>query len=150
MKKLRITYLGTIHLRRRQIFPIFDPYPPYHWHSSKMLTKGIFDPYVLWPFDHRPIGTPLPPKTCVLNGWSLIFRVSLCKHRRIFKEFDDSPLLLVEEQIIISFICMFKNTCECNFNLNKNNGWGLLISSVPTDRRSFRTSPKKIQEDQSV
>ena len=44
---------------------------------------------------------------------------------------------------------MFKNTCECNFNLNKNNGWGLLISSVPTDRRSFRTSPKKIIQDWS-
>ena len=38
---------GTIHLRRRQIFTIFDPYPPYHRHSSKMLMKGIFDPYVL-------------------------------------------------------------------------------------------------------
>ena len=38
---------GTIHLRRWQIFTIFDPYPPYHQHSSKMLMKGIFDPYVL-------------------------------------------------------------------------------------------------------
>ena len=38
---------GTIHLRRGQIFTIFDPYPPYHRHSSKMLMKGIFDPYVL-------------------------------------------------------------------------------------------------------
>ena len=31
--------LGTIHLRRRQMFAIFDPYPPpvgNHWHSSKM------------------------------------------------------------------------------------------------------------------
>ena len=47
---LPINYLGTIHLRRRQIFMIFDPYPPHvgnHRHSSKMLMKGIFDPYVL-------------------------------------------------------------------------------------------------------
>ena len=35
--------------------------PPYHRHSSKMLMKGIFDPYVMWPFDHRHMGTPLPP-----------------------------------------------------------------------------------------
>ena len=37
------------------------PLPPYHRHSSKMLMKGIFYPYVLWPFDHRHMGTPLPP-----------------------------------------------------------------------------------------
>ena len=33
------TYIGTIHLRRRQILAIFDPYPPpigNHRHSSKM------------------------------------------------------------------------------------------------------------------
>ena len=28
-------------------FHDFWPVPPYHWHSSKMLMKGIFDPYVL-------------------------------------------------------------------------------------------------------
>ena len=39
----------------------FWPLPPYHRHSSKMLMKGIFDPYVLWPLDHRHRGTPLPP-----------------------------------------------------------------------------------------
>lgn len=42
-------------------FHDFWPLPPYHRHSSKMLMKGIFDPYVLWPFDHRHMGTPLPP-----------------------------------------------------------------------------------------
>ena len=42
-------------------FHDFWPLPPYHQHSTKMLMKGIFDPYVLWPFDHRHIGTPLPP-----------------------------------------------------------------------------------------
>ena len=45
------------------------PLPPYHQHSSKMLMKGIFDPYVLWPFDHRHMGTPLPPKTCWCLKW---------------------------------------------------------------------------------
>ena len=35
--------------------------PPYHRHSSKMLMKGIFDPYVLCPFYHQHMGTPLPP-----------------------------------------------------------------------------------------
>ena len=42
-------------------FHDFLPLAPYHRHSSKMLMKGIFDPYVLWPFDHRHMGTPLPP-----------------------------------------------------------------------------------------
>ena len=50
-------------------FHDFWPLPPYHRHSSKMLMKGIFDPYVLWPFDHRPLGTPLPPKTCWRLKW---------------------------------------------------------------------------------
>ena len=31
--------------------------------------KGIFDPYVLWPLDHRHMGTPLPPKTCWRLKW---------------------------------------------------------------------------------
>ena len=53
------------------IFHDFWPLPPYHRHSSKMLMKGIFDPYVLWPFDHRLSGHPSPPKTCWrLYGWS--------------------------------------------------------------------------------
>ena len=43
------------------IFHDFWPLPPYHRHSSKMLMKGIFDPYVLWPFDRRHMGIPLPP-----------------------------------------------------------------------------------------
>ena len=42
-------------------FHDFLPLAPYHRHSSKMLMKGIFVPYVLWPFDHRHLGTPLPP-----------------------------------------------------------------------------------------
>ena len=46
MEQMVISF-GTIHLRRRQIFTIFDPYPSYHRHSSKMLMKGIFDPNVL-------------------------------------------------------------------------------------------------------
>ena len=50
-------------------FHDFWPLPPYHQHSSKMLMKGIFDPYVLWPFDHRHMGTPLPPKTCWRLKW---------------------------------------------------------------------------------
>ena len=42
-------------------FHDFLPLPPYHWHSSKMLMRRFFYPYVLWPFDHRHMGTPLPP-----------------------------------------------------------------------------------------
>ena len=56
--------LGTVHLRRRQIFTIFYPYPP---------PVGRFFYYVLtirrqiW-----PIFDPSPPKNAdVLNGWSL-------------------------------------------------------------------------------
>ena len=38
-----------------------------------MLMKGIFNPYVLCPFDHRHMGTPFPPlrHADILNGWSL-------------------------------------------------------------------------------
>ena len=50
-------------------FHNFWPLPPNHRHSSKMLMKGIFYPYVLWPFDHRHMGTPLPPKTCWRLKW---------------------------------------------------------------------------------
>ena len=62
-------------------FHDFWPLPSYHRHSSKMLMKGIFDPYVLWPFDHRPMGTPLPLKTCWLLKWivTLELELSLCQ-----------------------------------------------------------------------
>ena len=53
-------------------FHNFWPLPPYHRHSSKMLMKGISDPYILWPFDHWHMGKPLPPKTC----WCLIWMVA--------------------------------------------------------------------------
>ena len=53
-------------------FHDFWPLPPYLQHFSKMLMKGIFDPYVLWPFDHWHTVTPLP-KTC----WPLKWMVSL-------------------------------------------------------------------------
>ncbi len=42
-------------------FRDFWPLPPYHRHFSKMLMKGIFYPYVLWPFAPRPMGKPPPP-----------------------------------------------------------------------------------------
>ena len=52
----------------------FWPLPPYHRHSSKILMTGIFDPYVLWPFEHRPMGTPLPPpKTCWRLKWMSLY-----------------------------------------------------------------------------
>ena len=50
-------------------FHDFWPLPPYHRHSSKMLMKGIFDPYVLRLFDHLYMVTPLPPKTCWRLKW---------------------------------------------------------------------------------
>ena len=57
-------------------FHNFWPLPPYHRHSSKMLMKGIFDPYVLWPYKLRTIGRwehPFPLRHAdVLNGWSHI------------------------------------------------------------------------------
>ena len=55
------------------IFHNFWPLPLYHRHSSKMLMKGILDPYVLWPFDHRPMWIPLPPKTCWRLKWMVPF-----------------------------------------------------------------------------
>ena len=64
-------------------FHDFWPLPPYHRHFSKMLMKGIFDPYVLWPFDYRPMGTPLPPKTC----WRLKWMVHWFGWRNRWKQF---------------------------------------------------------------
>ena len=60
-KESKITYLGDRPFKTLANFHNFWPLPPYHRHSSKMLMKGIFDPYVLWPFDHWHLGTPLPP-----------------------------------------------------------------------------------------
>ena len=53
-------------------FRDFWPLHPYHWHSSKMLMKGIFDPYVLWPFNHRHMGIPPHPKICWRLKWMLM------------------------------------------------------------------------------
>ena len=59
---------GTIHLSRLQIFTIFHPYPlPLAFQQNAY--EGDFDPYVLWPFDHPHMGTPLPPKTCWRLKW---------------------------------------------------------------------------------
>ena len=38
-------------------FHDFWPLPPYNQHSSKMLMKGIFALYILWPLDLWTIGT---------------------------------------------------------------------------------------------
>ena len=44
-----------------------------HIDIFEMLMKGIFDPYVLLPFDHPHMGTPLPLRHAdVLKGWSQI------------------------------------------------------------------------------
>ena len=76
-------------------FHDFWPLPPCHRHSSKMLMKGIFDPYVLWPFDHRQMGTPLPPlrNADVLNVWSLI--------------------------IAICHLAIWQNLCFCQFHCSR-------------------------------
>ena len=62
-------YIGTIHLRRRQIFTIFDPYP---------LLRGFL---ILMYCDLRTIGTlgyPSPLRHAdVLNEWSLTEFVTL-------------------------------------------------------------------------
>ena len=52
---------GTIHLRRRQIFTIFDPYPPTIGIPAKCLWRGFF---ILMYCDLLTIGTwghPSPP-----------------------------------------------------------------------------------------
>ena len=56
-------------------FHDFWPLPPYLQHFSKMLMKGIFDPYVLWPFDHRHMGIALYPKTCWRLKWMVPYTI---------------------------------------------------------------------------
>ena len=58
--------LGTIHLRRWQIFTLFDPYPPYgrqFFSTNRRQIWQIFDPS---PLEHAD----------VLNGWSLNWKDS--------------------------------------------------------------------------
>ena len=73
--------LGTIHLRRRQIFTIFDPYPPTIGIPAKCLWRGFL---ILTYCDLSTIGTwghPSPLRHAdVLNGWSLmLFQSHRCK-----------------------------------------------------------------------
>ena len=62
-------YLGTIHLRRRHIFTIFDPYPlPSAF--QKNAYEGDFwslSTVTFWPLAHGD--TPPPPKTCWRLKW---------------------------------------------------------------------------------
>ena len=55
--------LGTIHLRRRQIFTIFDPYPS-PIGSFLLLSVSKFGQFLTPP-------PPTPKNADVLNGWSL-------------------------------------------------------------------------------
>ena len=59
--KMGLFTLGTIHLRHRQIFTIFDPYPP-PVGNFLLLSIGKFDQFL----------TPPPLEHAdVLDGWSL-------------------------------------------------------------------------------
>ena len=61
--------LGTIHLRRRQILTIFDPYPPTIGIPAKCLWRGFL---ILMYCDLLIIGTwghPSPPATCWRLKW---------------------------------------------------------------------------------
>ena len=61
--------LGTIHLRRRQIFTIFDPYPP----TIGIPYEGDFLSLCTVNFGPSAHGDTPPPQrhADVLNGWSL-------------------------------------------------------------------------------
>ena len=80
-------------------FHDFWPLPPYHRHFSKMLMKGIFYPYVLWPFYHRHMETPYPPTShsaYVATSTKLELRLMVSKS--IFNV--DSKNALIYDQII--------------------------------------------------
>ena len=67
---LGIFSLGDHSFKTSANFHDFWPLPPYHRHSSKMLMKGIFDPYGLGPSAHGDTPPPLRHAD-VLNEWSL-------------------------------------------------------------------------------
>ena len=72
-----VTRLGTIHLRRRQIFTIFDPYPPTIGIPAKCLWRGFL---ILMYCDLWTIGTwgyPSPPKTCRRLKWMVPYVLCL-------------------------------------------------------------------------
>ena len=80
---------GTIHLRRRQIFTIFDPYPPTIGIPAKCFWRGFL---ILMYCDFSTISTwghPSPIRHAdILNGWSQnIFYKTLISH------FNVTPLL---------------------------------------------------------
>ena len=64
---------GTIHLRRWQIFTIFDPYPPTIGIPAKYLWRGFLFLMYCDLLTIGPRGHPSPIRHAdVLNGWSLI------------------------------------------------------------------------------
>ena len=110
-------FISTLKIRDHSFkisanFHDFWPLPPYHRHSSKMLMKGIFDPYVLWPFDHRYMGTPLPPKTCWHLKWMVPYGKVQTRHSYVMNTWIISSLGWVnysrEETIC-------RNTVDVNF-----------------------------------
>ena len=76
--------LETIHLRRRQIFTNFDPYPPTICIPAKCLWRGFL---ILMYCDLWTIGTwghPSPPKTCWRLKWMVPFDI-LASLNSVFK-----------------------------------------------------------------
>ena len=69
------TCQGTVHLRRRQIFMIFDPYPPTIGIPTKCLWR-VFWSLCTVTFQPSAHGDTPPPLrySDVLNGWSLIHK----------------------------------------------------------------------------
>ena len=61
---------GIIHLRRRQIFTIFDPYPPSRWQFFTTVFRQIW-----------PIFDPFPPKQCRRLKWMV---PKDCRLKKIF------------------------------------------------------------------
>jgi len=93
-------HIGTIHLRRRQIFTIFDPYPPTIGIPAKCLWRGFL---ILMYCDLWTIGTwghPSPPKTC----WRLKWMVP-----NLDFELRSNNLISFSFQIIIWDVHVIKN-----------------------------------------
>ena len=113
------TLFGTIHLRRRQIFTIFDPYPPTIGIPAKCLWRGFL---ILMYCDLWTIGTwghPSPPKTCWRLKWMVptftIAESQVCPVSYICTYILTAILQFCQQhQTRTSYyiLCTFWNVCE--------------------------------------
>ena len=131
-----LSRFGTIHLRRWQIFTTFDPYPT----TIGIPAKGDFWSLCTVTFDHRPMVTPLPPKTCWRLKWMVpvilthFFTIRIKSEMRFSIKFEwknmDGPFDNLDcENQSPKYMCCCCVACSIFIVFNKNAQMKLLFSN---------------------